>query len=295
MMYTARRGSKPLRADLRDFMTDARKQYYVYIYRDPRPDKGLEPIYVGKGDPDRRRAQIHWRRGSHNRILNRILAKLRGEGLEPVIELAGMFDDEAAAHDCERELIAKYGRRHLGTGPLCNITEGGEGVSGLRHTPEARAKMRAAKATPDARRRSSEAMARLNQDPDFTKARLEAQGARASSCARAMKDPSFRAAQSARMKQALADDADLMAARVKQIQALSADPEMRAVYSETTKAAWQDPEKRDRRIAGLTRAANDPALIEKRRQQMKARWADPEAKAKHAEACRAARLRYLAR
>lgn len=36
----------------------------------------------------------------------------------------------------EKELIAKYGRIHLNTGTLCNLTEGGEGTIGYKHSEE---------------------------------------------------------------------------------------------------------------------------------------------------------------
>jgi hypothetical protein len=49
---------------------------------------------------------------------------------------------EADAFDAEMFLISYYGRMDLGTGCLANLTEGGEGVSGLKQSSESKQKMR---------------------------------------------------------------------------------------------------------------------------------------------------------
>lgn len=107
--------------------------YYVYIYYDPRKTPA-EPIYVGKGHGDR--MTIHINRQCYNPILRRKVNKIRSLGLEPVLEKFAENMSNEDACKLEMELIAKYGRLHLKTGTLCNLTEGGEGTVGYKHRPE---------------------------------------------------------------------------------------------------------------------------------------------------------------
>ena len=102
--------------------------FYVYVYRDPRPGKNLEPIYIGKGRGYRYRQ--HWNRTEDHRnpLLCRVLNKIRAVSLKPKIKIVRRFVLEADAFAYEIKLIAKYGRRDLGLGPLCNLTDGGDGL-----------------------------------------------------------------------------------------------------------------------------------------------------------------------
>jgi hypothetical protein len=125
-----------------DFGRD--KRFYVYVYFDPRPRKGRAPIYVGKGTRALGRADDHWLRRCSNPMLARIFAKLRRCRLSPEIEVVSWFDSEQGAFGLERRLIEIFGRRDLGAGTLCNLTDGGEGASGAIRTAECRAKKSAA-------------------------------------------------------------------------------------------------------------------------------------------------------
>lgn len=111
-------------------------KFYVYVYLDPRPGKGLQPIYVGKGTVDLDRASYHWERRCVNPFLQSVLDKLRVAGLVPQITIAAYMEDEDEAFAMERDLIAQYGRRDLRTGSLCNLTEGGQGTAGLKYSEE---------------------------------------------------------------------------------------------------------------------------------------------------------------
>jgi len=111
------------------------KRYYVYVYFDPRFDPPV-PIYVGKGR--KRRARVHLK-ASHNRRLAGRVRKIRKAGLEPILEIEtdGLTSDEALQRECT--LILEFGRLDLGTGTLCNLTEGGEGATGWVPSDQTRA------------------------------------------------------------------------------------------------------------------------------------------------------------
>lgn len=109
------------------------KNFYVYIYLDPRNDV---PFYVGKGFGWRYKRHLT-KYATNIHLKNRVLA-IRREGFEPII---GRFFtvSEDDAFQLERALILAFGRRDQGTGSLCNYTDGGEGSSGrkgFKHTEE---------------------------------------------------------------------------------------------------------------------------------------------------------------
>lgn len=86
----------------------AQNIYYVYEYL--RED--LTPYYVGKGKGDR------WQ-GRHN-----VAVPPRDRVRFVATDLT-----EKEAFALEKQLISAYGRKDLGTGPLRNITSGGEGAT----------------------------------------------------------------------------------------------------------------------------------------------------------------------
>lgn len=96
------------------------------VYAHYRLDTG-ECFYIGKGTEKRARAK-----DCRNPIWKRIEAKA---GRKVVI--VQYFEKEQDALAFEVDLIAKYD-------PIANITTGGEGVSGLKHTDEAKEKCRQA-------------------------------------------------------------------------------------------------------------------------------------------------------
>lgn len=58
-----------------------------------------------------------------------------------------LFDNLSWAEACEKEIefIALYGRMNLGTGTLANMTDGGDGMVGFKHSKESIIKMSLAK------------------------------------------------------------------------------------------------------------------------------------------------------
>ena len=107
-------------------------QYYAYIYHD-----GDVPIYVGKGKGVR--VSRHLKRKDKHPLTQK-LTKMKREGREPRIQIIDA-PDEAAAFEMEELLITMIGRKDLGLGPLLNLTDGGEGPSGVIRSAESRAKM----------------------------------------------------------------------------------------------------------------------------------------------------------
>jgi hypothetical protein len=117
--------------------------FYTYIYYDP--SRNHEPFYVGKGHGERAWCHLTKRQPGKSGRLTPFYARLNtmlAAGIQPAIGIYGDLDEELA-HLVEEELIAKFGRRTEGTGPLWNLTKGGEGFRGVKHCEESKAKIKA--------------------------------------------------------------------------------------------------------------------------------------------------------
>lgn len=111
-------------------MTD--RSFFVYQHR--RNDTG-QVFYVGKGTRTRLKKYIRATTTSRRSLVwKRIVAKAGH-----TVEVLADFFNEQDAFDMEKLLIAQYGR--LPAGQLCNLTDGGEGHSGLVASAETRRKM----------------------------------------------------------------------------------------------------------------------------------------------------------
>jgi hypothetical protein len=117
-----------------------RSDFYVYALC--RGNTG-EPFYIGKGRGTRW-AFHEWEAlaGAPGHKCNTIRA-MCARGIEVIRTKLHEDLTEATARAYEIALIAAIGRRPVG--PLVNPTDGGDGVTGIRHTIESLAKMSAAK------------------------------------------------------------------------------------------------------------------------------------------------------
>lgn len=96
-----------------------------YLYQHIRNDTN-EVFYVGIGDKYRPNEK-----SSRNKFWENIVSKT-----EYTVEIIKSFKTWEEACDWEMFLIATYGRRVDGDGPLVNMTFGGEGTNGLKHSKE---------------------------------------------------------------------------------------------------------------------------------------------------------------
>lgn len=101
------------------------------LYRHIRLDKN-EPFYVGIGKTEKRA----YEKIKRNQFWYNIVAKTDFE-----VEI--LFDDLSwdEAGEKEKEFIKLYGKKDDNTGTLVNITDGGGGILGVRHTEESKRKI----------------------------------------------------------------------------------------------------------------------------------------------------------
>lgn len=103
--------------------------FYTYIFYDP--SRNNEPFYVGKGKGDR--AWRHFSRKGNHPFIQRI-QYLKKNNIKPGLGIYAGLDEEFALF-LEEELIKSFGRKDLNTGPLLNLSDGGEiGPVGSKHT-----------------------------------------------------------------------------------------------------------------------------------------------------------------
>ena len=112
--------------------------FYIYMYL----DLDNVPFYIGKGKNNRYKVQNHLKKHNTNAFLRSKLRKVATKNVK--IHFLHKNITEKEAFYWERYWIKYYGRRDKGEGTLCNLTDGGEGISGYTHSDEAKQKMRAA-------------------------------------------------------------------------------------------------------------------------------------------------------
>jgi hypothetical protein len=124
-------------------------EFYLYVYLDPRKPGSyqfnyyhfeFEPIYIGKGKNYRKNDHIYECRlnNSVNKKKINKIRKILNIGLEPIIKIIDKSSSEAEIFKKEIYLIDLIGRHDENRGSLCNLTNGGDGVSGYKWTEEQR-------------------------------------------------------------------------------------------------------------------------------------------------------------
>lgn len=125
-------------------------RYYVYALLDPRKPgvykyEGIfgvfthEPFYIGKGQGYRYYYHFNEKENSTGNLFKyRKIKNIEKVGLKVIsVKIIGNLDnDEALEKECY--VISIIGRKNLSKGPLTNLTDGGEGSVGYKHTHRAR-------------------------------------------------------------------------------------------------------------------------------------------------------------
>ncbi|TQK06958.1 NUMOD3 domain-containing DNA-binding protein [Herbaspirillum sp. SJZ107] len=160
-----------------------RVTYYIYLHR--RLDTG-DVFYVGKGTKSQKHQyQRAYEKKRRSALWSRIVAKANYQ-----VEIIAEFFAEEDCFAMERELIALYRRRYDG-GTLCNLTLGGDGLSGLTPSEATKQKLREAnsgekhinwgkKLSEETRRKKSESMKNSDKNlrgkklPEWWKDRIRA-------------------------------------------------------------------------------------------------------------------------
>jgi len=219
------------------------KIFYVYVFF--RPWDG-SPCYVGKGKGNRwKELNQHDRT---NRHLLRIIAKAKHLGLElPVIKVRENLT-ESDAFATERAFVAAIGRGKYG--PLVNLTDGGEGSTGIRHSKKSKA-MISAKAL------------QMWSNAEIRQRIIDAR-------TKAMATPEYRTKRSAISKEFASDPVR----RKKQSNVMTerfSDPENRQIASVTTRLAMERPEVKANTIAAQRDRWADPAERKKQSERLTGR------------------------
>ena len=216
-------------------------KFYVYLYL--REDE--TPYYVGKGKDDRA-------------FKRRNMKSVQKPTDESRIVIQSKDLSEEDAFTLEKELIAKYGRKDIGTGILRNRTDGGDGPAGHIHTQESRNKM-------------SVAQQKLWGNCD-----LEFKAKHSLATKKAMANPEIKAKLSAKMEE-IRSRPEYKAKQLLAQKEKWKDPEYKRRWKESinkpeSKAKLASPENIQKRKDGL----NKPEVIAKISATVKEKWKDPE-------------------
>ncbi len=111
---------------IKEILRKNTESFYVYLLGHP---NGV-PFYVGKGKKERVFCHEADAINTHHKSYKLNTIRALHKGKMPVYYYIDSFhSNEAEAHTRERFLIQSIGRHDLKTGPLTNLTDGGEGAS----------------------------------------------------------------------------------------------------------------------------------------------------------------------
>ena len=125
-------------------------KFYVYVYLDPRKEGeynygGLcfnaEPFYVGKGSGYRCNVGIKDDKNYKSKFKHNKIKSIFRSGFIPIIHKLYENLTEAETIRIEIDTIELIGKVNDGKGPLVNITNGGDGMSGYKHKEEWKSKL----------------------------------------------------------------------------------------------------------------------------------------------------------
>jgi len=132
--------------------------FYIYFHR--KSDTG-EVFYIGKGQKKYKYDRAYMKE-NHNKWWKNIVNK---HGY--IVEIICYFDNEYLSCITEKYFIKKIGRRDLGLGPLVNLTDGGEGLSGHIFTKEHREKIGTANKCRIIKNETREKQSRIATDNNY--------------------------------------------------------------------------------------------------------------------------------
>jgi hypothetical protein len=144
---------------------------YPASYQVYNNDYDYTPIYIGKGKWDNKRHKDHLKE-CRNKIFENKINYWNKNNIEPMIVILEKDLTEQEAWDLETRLIISLGRVDLKTGPLLNLTDGGEGPSG--RTPWNKGKKTQDYMSPEARKKHTEYLTGLKKPEGHGKKVAEA-------------------------------------------------------------------------------------------------------------------------
>ena len=118
-------------------------KFYVYALLDERKPGTFiynnlifdyEPFYIGKGNGSRMQNSIKWYGSQHNKFKTRKINKIVAASKKIILIKIKNNITEDEAFNIEYSTISLIGRHP--NGPLTNLTDGGEGSCGFKHSPE---------------------------------------------------------------------------------------------------------------------------------------------------------------